>query len=153
MLSVAEAQTRILAQFSPLVGEVVGIDRAIGRVLAEPVTARLSQPPAAVSAMDGYAVRATDVAQLPAKLRVTGTIAAGTPPTITVGAGEAVRIFTGAMLPQGADTVVIQENCERDGDAVIVREGSTTPGQHVRAAGNDFRVGEIGLEAGRVPLR
>jgi molybdopterin molybdotransferase len=150
MLSVAEAQARILAQFTSLVGEIVGIDRAIGRVLAEPVTARLSQPPAAVSAMDGYAVRATDVARLPAKLRVIGTIAAGASPTAAVGAGEAMRIFTGAMLPQGADTVVIQENCDRDSDAVSVREGSNTPGQHVRAAGNDFRAGEIGLKAGRL---
>lgn len=150
MLSVAEALERILAAFTPLVGEVVGIDRAVGRVLAEPVAARLSQPPAAVSAMDGYAVRAADIAQLPAKLRVIGTIAAGVSPDRPVKAGEAARIFTGAVLPEGADTVVIQENCDREGDAVAVREGSNTPGQHVRAAGNDFRAGEIGLNAGRL---
>ncbi len=149
MLSVAEALARILAPFSPLAGEVVGIDRAVGRVLAEPVAARLSQPPAAVSAMDGYAVRGTDIARLPAKLKVIGTIAAGMSPEMPVNAGEAARIFTGAILPPGADTVVIQENCARDGDVVSVGEGSNKPGQHVRAAGNDFRLGEIGLSAGR----
>ncbi|MBI2256751.1 MAG: molybdopterin molybdotransferase MoeA [Proteobacteria bacterium] len=150
MLPVAEAQQRILDCFSPLVGEVVGIDRAMGRVLAEPVVARLSQPPAAVSAMDGYAVRAADIAKLPVDLRVIGTIAAGIEPAVTLKAGEAARIFTGAVLPQGSDTVVIQENCDRDGDRVTLREGSTVLGQHVRASGNDFRLGEIGLEAGRL---
>ncbi|WP_374308971.1 gephyrin-like molybdotransferase Glp [Dongia sp.] len=150
MISVEEALARILGAFSPLAGELVGIDRALGRVLAGPVTARLSQPPAAVSAMDGYAVRAADIANLPAKLKVTGTIAAGTSPDRPVKAGEAARIFTGAILPEGADTVVIQENCDRDGDNVSVREGSNAPGQHVRAAGNDFRAGEIGLNPGRL---
>lgn len=150
MLSVAEATQRILDVFAPLTGEVVGIDRALGRVLAAPVTARLSQPPAAVSAMDGYAVRAADIASLPARLTVIGTVAAGTTPTLTLASGQAMRIFTGAILPQGADTIVIQENCDRDGDVVLVPEGSTTLGQHVRAAGNDFRLGEIGLAAGRL---
>lgn len=150
MLPVAEAQQRILNTFTPLVGEVVGIDRALGRVLAEPVVARLSQPPAAVSAMDGYAVRAADLSTLPATLRVIGTIAAGIAPAVTLKTGEAARIFTGAILPDGGDTVVIQENCDRDNDHVTVREGSTTLGQHVRAGGNDFRLGEVGLEAGRL---
>lgn len=150
MLSVAEATQHILAAFAPLAGEVVGIDRALGRVLAEPVIARLNQPPAAVSAMDGYAVRAVDIAQLPAQLRVTGTIPAGTAPAIALKPGEAIRIFTGAVLPDGADSIVIQENCDRDGDIVVVREGSTNLGQHVRSAGNDFRAGAIGIAAGRL---
>ena len=150
MISVDEALARILGAFSPLVGELVGIDRALGRVLAAPVTARLSQPPAAVSAMDGYAVRAADIGHLPAKLQVMGTIAAGVSPDRPVKAGQAMRIFTGAVMPEGADTVVIQENCDRDGEQVTVREGSNTPGQHVRAAGNDFRAGEIGLNPGRL---
>jgi molybdopterin molybdotransferase len=150
MLPVGEAQQRILSTFAPLVGEVVGIDRAIGRVLSEPVVARLSQPPAAVSAMDGYAVRASDIGTLPAKLRVVATVAAGIAPALTLKPGEAARIFTGAILPDGSDTIVIQENCDRDGDHVTVREGSTTLGQHVRAGGNDFRLGEVGLEAGRL---
>src|SRR5262245_17646986 len=126
MLPVVEAQQRILSAFSPLVGEVVGIDRAIGRVLAEPVVARLSQPPAAVSAMDGYAVRAADLVTLPTELRVIGTVAAGIAPAMTLKTGEASRIFTGAILPDGSDTIVIQENCDRDGDTVTVREGTTT---------------------------
>jgi molybdopterin molybdotransferase len=150
MLPVAEAQQRILDIFTPLVGEVIGIDRAVGRVLAEPVVARLSQPPAAVSAMDGYAVRAADLAKLPASLRVIGTIAAGMAPAMTLKAGEAARIFTGAVLPDGSDTVVIQENCDREGDTVTVREGTTTLGQHVRTEGNDFRLGAVGLESGRL---
>jgi len=150
MLPVAEAQQRILDVFTPLVGEVIGLDRAVGRVLAEPVVARLSQPPAAVSAMDGYAVRAADLAKMPASLRIVGTIAAGIAPAMNLKAGEAARIFTGAVLPDGSDTVVIQENCDRDGDTVTVREGTTTLGQHVRTAGNDFRTGAIGLEAGRL---
>lgn len=150
MLSVAEATQRILAAFTPLAGEIVGIDRALGRVLAEPVIARLSQPPAAVSAMDGYAVRAADIAQLPARLTVIGTIAAGTAPVFALKGGEAARIFTGAILPEGADSIVIQENCDRNGDNVTVREGTNTLGQHVRTAGNDFRFGEVGLKAGRI---
>lgn len=150
MLSVTDAQQRILSAFSPLIGEVVGIDRAMGRVLAVPVVARLSQPPAAVSAMDGYAVRAADIAALPARLRITGKIAAGTAPAMSLKAGEAVRIFTGAVLPDSADTIVIQENCDQEGDCVVVREGSTQFGQHVRAAGNDFRQGDLGIDSGRV---
>ena len=150
MLSVADATRSILAAFQPLAGEVVGIDRALGRVLALPVTARLNQPPAAVSAMDGYAVRAVDITRLPARLAVIGTVAAGTVSTGSVQPGQSMRIFTGAILPDGADSIVIQENCDRDGDVVVVREGSNTLGQHVRAAGNDFRLGEIGIDAGRL---
>ncbi|MBL8707715.1 MAG: molybdopterin molybdotransferase MoeA, partial [Rhodospirillaceae bacterium] len=149
MLSVADATRQILAAFAPLAREVVGLDRALGRVLAEPVTARLSQPPADVSAMDGYAVRGADIATLPTQLRITGSIAAGAAPDSTLKAGEAMRIFTGAFLPVGADTVVIQENCERSGDTVTVREGSNSPGQHVRRMGNDFRAGETGIAPGR----
>jgi len=148
MLSVAEATERILRAFSPLPGETVALDAALGRVLCEPVISRVTQPPAAVSAMDGYAVRAGDVAALPARLAVVMSIAAGAAPTRAVGPGEAARIFTGAPLPQGTDTIVIQENCAREGDFVIVREGSANPGQHVRAAGLDFKTGEIGLPAG-----
>ncbi len=150
MLSVADAQQRILTAFSPLIGEVVGIDRAVGRVLAVPVVARLSQPPAAVSAMDGYAVRAADIAALPARLRVTGKIAAGMAPAMSLKASEAARIFTGAVLPDGADTIVIQENCDQEDDYVLVREGSMQFGQHVRAAGNDFRQGDLGIDSGRL---
>lgn len=149
MLSVADATQQILAAFAALPGEVVGLDRALGRVLAAPVTARLSQPPADVSAMDGYAVRAADIATFPARLTVVGEIAAGAAPTRALLAGEAARIFTGGFLPGGADSIVIQENCDRDGDTVTVREGSNKCGQHVRLTGNDFRKGEIGIAPGR----
>jgi molybdopterin molybdotransferase len=149
MLGVADATRQILAAFTALPAETVGLDRALGRVLAEPVIARLSQPPADVSAMDGYAVRAADIATLPARLKVTGSVAAGAAATQALETGEAMRIFTGAFLPEGGDSVVIQENCDRDGDVVTVREGSNAHGQHVRRKGNDFRAGEIGIERGR----
>ena len=113
------------------------------------MTARLDQPPADVSAMDGYAVCAADIATLPARLKVTGDIPAGTAPTNVLAAGEAMRIFTGASLPAGADSIVIQENCDRDGGHVTVREGSNNRGQHVRLKGNDFRLGETGIASGR----
>ncbi|HVY99350.1 MAG TPA: gephyrin-like molybdotransferase Glp [Dongiaceae bacterium] len=150
MLSVEEATARILAAFAPLGAEVVALDRALGRTLARPVTARLDHPPQAVSAMDGYAVRAADVAALPARLRIVETIAAGSLPTRAIGAGEASRIFTGGALPQGADAIVIQENTEKDGDHVrIVDGGPAVKGKHVRPAGNDFAKDAVGVEAGR----
>jgi molybdopterin molybdotransferase len=106
------------------------------------------QPPADLSAMDGYAVRAADVATVPAKLRVVGEAPAGGAYGATLNAGEAVRIFTGAPLPDGADAIVIQEDTERYGDIVIARE-SARVGQHVRSAGLDFKEGVAGLPAGR----
>src|SRR5882762_6956102 len=100
MLTVAEATDRILAAFQPLGPEVVALDQALGRVLAAPVEARLDHPPQAVSAMDGYAVRAADVGKLPARLKVVLSIAAGTLPDRPIGPGEVARIFTGAALPE-----------------------------------------------------
>ena len=150
MLSVAEARARILAAFTPLGREQVSLENALGRVLAESVTARVTQPPADVSAMDGYAVRAADVATVPAKLRVTQSIAAGQAPAAAVKAGEAARLFTGSVVPDGADTVVIQENCDREGDIVTVREGKRTAGLNIRAAGLDFKLGDIGIPAGKL---
>jgi molybdopterin molybdotransferase len=149
MIPVQEATDRILAAFAPLGSEVVALDRALGRVLAEPVVARLDHPPQAVSAMDGYAVRAADVAALPARLRVIEEVAAGRLPEKTVKAGEAARIFTGGVVPEGADTVVIQENCRREGDHVAVVDGSHARGRHIRPAGNDFKRGDVGIEAGQ----
>src|SRR3954469_8125591 len=106
MLTVEDATARILAAFAPLGAEVVALDQALGRTLAKPVTARLDHPPQAVSAMDGYAVRAADVATLPVRLKVVESIAAGSLPARTLGPGEAARIFTGAAVPQGADSIV-----------------------------------------------
>ncbi len=148
MISVEEARQRLLAPLKPLGAEQVALSEAVGRVLAEEVTARRTQPPWPVSAMDGYAVRAADVERMPAILRVIGTVPAGQAYTGTVGCGEAVRIFTGAPMPEGADTVVIQEDTERRGDIVEVREPAAL-GAFVRPAGLDFRAGEVGLSAGR----
>ena len=149
MLSVAEALARILAAFQPLPAETVGLSEALGRVLAAPVTARVNQPPQDVSAMDGYAVRAADVAQVPSRLKVAGQAPAGAAFAGTLGAGEAVRIFTGAPLPEGADAVVIQENTEAEGESVRVKT-SAAPGDYVRPAGLDFRMGDLGIPAGRL---
>jgi molybdopterin molybdotransferase len=153
MLSVAEALARITAAFAPLPAETVGLTGALGRVLAEDVAARMTQPPKDVSAMDGYAVRAADVAQVtadaPARLDVIGRVPAGGEFEGTVGPGQALRIFTGAPVPKGADAIVIQEDTERDGDVVMVKE-SAPPGHYIRPAGLDFRTGEVGLAAGRL---
>jgi molybdopterin molybdotransferase len=148
MLSVEDARARILAAFAPLPAEVVSVERALGRVLAADVAARVTQPPRDVSAMDGYAVRAADVADAPVRLRVVGDVPAGADFDRSVGPGEAVRIFTGAPLPQGADTIVIQENAARDGDAVAVQQAEPV-GRWVRPAGLDFQAGSVGLPAGR----
>src|SRR5512147_962284 len=150
MLSVEDAIQRIERAFAPLGSELVSLDQALGRVLAEPLEARLTQPPADVSAMDGYAVRVADVETLPAKLKIVQRIAAGKAPSGAIGAGEAARIFTGAQVPPGADTVVIQENCDEADDHVTVREGNRKPGQHIRKAGLDFATGDIALHSGRL---
>jgi len=148
MLAVAEALERILNAFTPLPAETVGIAEAFGRVLAEDVVARVTQPPHAVSAMDGYAVQAADVAKVPATLRVTGAVPAGGLFEGRIGAGEAVRIFTGAPLPEGADAIVIQEDTEAGDGTVLVKE-SCKAGTYVRAAGLDFAAGDRGPRAGR----
>ena len=152
MISVEEARRRLLAPLTPLGAEQVAVSEAAGRVLAEDVAARRTQPPWDVSAMDGYAVRAADVAEAraaaPTRLKVVGSVPAGQSYAGTLGPGEAVRIFTGAPMPRGADAVVIQEDTLREGDAVLVREAAPKGG-YVRPAGLDFRDGEIGLSAGR----
>ena len=148
MLSVAEARARIVAAFSPLPSEQLPLTAAVGRVLAEDVHARVTQPPFPASAMDGFAVRAQDVAKLPARLRVVGYAAAGGAEAAPLRAGEAVRIFTGAPLPMGADTIVIQEDTDIEGDRVLVKEAGPK-GAFVRPAGLDFKQGDLGLAAGR----
>src|ERR1700722_8113367 len=149
MISVAEALARVLASARKPVGrESVTIEAALGRTLASDLCALRTQPPFANSAMDGYALRAADTARLPARLRIIGESAAGRAFAGTVGANEAVRIFTGAPMPEGADTVLIQENAERDGDFLIART-SEAPRRNVRDAGIDFIGGELLLPAGR----
>ncbi|HSM94656.1 MAG TPA: gephyrin-like molybdotransferase Glp [Rhizomicrobium sp.] len=148
MISVAEAEARIVAALHPTNADSVSIADAAGRVLAADAIAKYDQPPAPVSAMDGYAVRAPDAASVPVTLRVIGSAPAGHPFSGAVSAGEAVRIFTGGVVPQGADSIVIQENAEASGDRVTVKIAAK-PGQHVRKAGLDFTKGDVLAAAGR----
>ncbi len=140
LLSVADALARVLDGVKPLPGEDAALTDADGRVLAADVAARRTQPPADLSAMDGYAVRAADVANVPVTLKVTGEVAAGHPFEGEVHTGEAARIFTGGVIPPGADTIVIQENTTRDGERVTVNAPSPA-GRHIRRAGLDFKAG------------
>jgi molybdopterin molybdotransferase len=147
-LSVEQALARILGGVVATPAEDMRIEAAAGRTLAAPLAARLTQPPFDASAMDGYAVRAADVAELPAALTLIGESAAGHPFSGRLLQGQAVRIFTGAPVPAGADAIVIQENVAREGGRVIVREGTTDRG-HIRDRGLDFAAGDVLLEAGR----
>lgn len=147
MRSVDEAVARIAAAFRPLGTESVSIAEAAGRVLSDDIVAKCDQPPAPMSAMDGYAVRAADTASVPKSLTVIGTAPAGTPFDGTVDKGSAVRIFTGGVVPDGADAIVIQEDTEAAGDRVIVRE-APRPGQHIRAKSLDFEAGDVVLKKG-----
>jgi molybdopterin molybdotransferase len=149
MISVEEALERLLAPLKPLAAEQIPVSEGLGRVLAEDIVSRRTQPPFAVSAMDGYAVRAADVATVPARLRIVGAAPAGSAFAGTLGAGEAVRIFTGAPVPAGADCIVIQEDASRDGDWVTVNEGAPS-GRYIRPEGLDFRAGAHGISAGKV---
>jgi molybdopterin molybdotransferase len=144
---VEDAVARILEDVTPTAVERIGLLAARERILAEAITAKLTQSPFDSSAMDGYAVRAADIAHVPVTLTVIGESQAGRRHTGTLAAGEAVRIFTGAPMPEGADTVVIQENTERTGDSVQVKE-APNPGANVRLAGSDFRHGETLLQPG-----
>ncbi|SFL28452.1 gephyrin-like molybdotransferase Glp [Methylorubrum salsuginis] len=148
LLPVADALANILAAIpGPVEAESIPVARAAGRTLAADLAALRTQPPFPASAMDGYAVRAADVAQVPATLRLVGTSAAGHGYSERVGPGEAVRIFTGAPVPEGADAILIQENAETEGDTVTARE-PVAAGRFLRRAGLDFAKGETLLRAG-----
>ncbi|MCB4771540.1 molybdopterin molybdotransferase MoeA [Ancylobacter sp. Lp-2] len=146
LMPLEEALDRLLSQAEVLPAETVALDAALGRVLAAPVVARRTTPGRDVSAMDGYAVRAADATQ-GAMLEVAGESAAGRPYSGTLAPGQAVRLFTGAVVPDGADAVVIQEDTAREGSAVRINEAAIA-GRHIRKAGGDFRDGETVLEAG-----
>jgi len=148
LLPVGEAHARVIAAFSPLPAEMVSIADAAGRVLAAAPKARLTQPPADLSAMDGYAVRAGDVPAAPTTVTLVGEAAAGGSYDHALKAGEAVRIFTGGPLPIGADSIVIQEDTEADGDRITILEAPVR-GRHVRRAGLDFTVGDTPFAPGR----
>ncbi|MGA9794187.1 MAG: gephyrin-like molybdotransferase Glp [Rhizomicrobium sp.] len=147
MISVEDAQRRIVAAFQPLESEKLGIADAIGRVLAEDAVAHESQPPWPVSSMDGYAVRAAD-ARPAATLRVIGAAPAGHPFNGKIGGGEAVRIFTGGVVPDGADAIVIQEDATAAEGHVTLHEAAIA-GKHIRIAGLDFNKGDVLAPRGR----
>jgi molybdopterin molybdotransferase len=147
VISVAEALERVLGSIAaPTEAEIVPIGRAGGRTLAADVAALRTQPPFDASAMDGYALRSVDAAP-GATLAVIGESAAGRGFSGAVGPGQAVRIFTGAPVPPGADAIVIQEDADRQGDRLTLREGSS-PGRFIRPRGLDFKEGEILLAGG-----
>ncbi len=148
MLSVDEALGRVLAGLEPVKSETVPLESGHGRVLAQGVAACITQPPFNASAMDGYAVRADDLDKIPCDLTVIGDAAAGHPFERSVESGQAVRIFTGGAVPEGADAIVIQEDTARDADIVTVNQAAE-PGTFVRPRGFDFSEGDILLPAGR----
>jgi molybdopterin molybdotransferase len=151
VIPLEEARGYILDVCSPLPPRSVPLLEAAGCVLAENVVADEDVPPFANTAMDGYALRAADTADPPVRLKVVGTLAAGSAPTIDVRPGQAVRIMTGAPMPPGADAVVMVERTQSENrDATVTVEIAVSPGQHVRGAGEDLRAGDPVFEPGTV---
>lgn len=150
LLPVADALDRLLNGALPKAAELIPLAQAAGRVLAEPLYALRTQPPFNASAMDGYAVRAADVENVPVRLKIIGQAPAGKEFSGSVGAGEAVRIFTGAPVPQGADAILIQENTTRPSDGEVEALEPVTAGRNIRRRGLDFSQGDQLLEKGRV---
>jgi molybdopterin molybdotransferase len=147
LMPVTEALSAVLAGAEPLPEEMVALDAAHHRVLARDVAALRTQPPQAMSAMDGYAVRSADASSVAARLKVIGEVAAGRPFQETVGKGEAVRIFTGGVIPEGADAIIIQEDTVVEGGGITITEAAIA-GRHLRPAGVDFRKGDVLLTRG-----
>lgn len=147
MIPVAEARARILAAVRPVSAETIPLTAALGRVLAAPVLSRVTQPPADVSAMDGYAVLAAE-AHAGQPLEVIGAAPAGRPFAGRIGPGQAVRIFTGAEVPEGADAILPQEDARPEAGRVIATD-PVAPGRWIRKRGLDFTEGETLLSAGR----
>jgi len=148
LMPVADALAAILSGAEPLNEEMVALDAAFHRVLARDVAAKRTQPPQAMSAMDGYAVSVADASRVNARLKVIGEVAAGRPFDRKLGPGEAARIFTGGVIPDGADAVVIQEDTVVDGDGITITEAAVA-GRHIRPAGIDFHEGDVLLASGR----
>ena len=146
-MPVAEALSAVLEGAEPLSDEMIALDAAHHRVLARDVAALRTQPPLPMSAMDGYAVRSADASRAPVRLKVIGEVAAGRPFERPVGVGEAVRIFTGGVIPDAADAVIIQEDTVIDGGSITVTEAAI-PGRHIRPAGVDFSKGDVLLAGG-----
>ena len=140
MITVEQAQALVRQSIIPVGSETIALTNSLGRVLSESHKARIANPANNVSAMDGYAVRAVDVPELPGSLTVVGESAAGDSYDGELGACQAVRIFTGAQVPIGADTIVIQEDTERTGQILTIKE--IRPGRHIRLRGQDFSEGD-----------
>ena len=147
LMPVAEALAAVLANIEPRPEELVALDAAHHRVLARDIAALRTQPPQAMSAMDGYAVRSADATLAGVRLAVVGEVAAGQPFEGQVGIGQAARIFTGGVIPAGTDAVIIQEDVRAEGDGIILQEPAIA-GRHIRAAGIDFREGDVLLKRG-----
>jgi len=147
VISVAEASERILARVAALSGEPVATGNAVGRVLSEPVAAPIDSPPWDNSSMDGYALRSSDVNNVPVSLRVIEEIPAGQFPTRAIAAGESMRIMTGAPIPEGSDTVVRREDTD-DGLDVVTIISNRDRGKNIRRKGEDFRAGDSLFDAG-----
>ena len=152
VLSLEEAREKILEAIQPLGSERVSLEKCFGRVAAEPVTAPINLPPFDNSAMDGYAVRASDVANASststATLRVVGKIAAGETFTGEVQPGTCVRIFTGSILPKGADAVVMQEDTKAYDDGTVAVFDKVTPWENIRFRGEDVKEGAVVIHLG-----
>lgn len=149
LLPVSEALTRLLEPVQTIAKtEFIALHQAAGRVLASDLAARLTQPPFHASAMDGYALRASDAPEVGAELTVIGQASAGHAFEGSIGPGQAVRIFTGAPLPEGADSILIQEDAERLAENRIRTKFKVLTGRHVRPRGQDFTEGETVLTAG-----
>jgi molybdopterin molybdotransferase len=147
-MPVADALAAVLAGAEAMPEEMTALDLAYKRILARDLAALRTQPPQAMSAMDGYAVRTADAARAGARLKVTGEVAAGRPFDRAVGPGEAVRIFTGGVIPEDADAVIIQEDTIADGNSIDITEAAVL-GRHIRRAGVDFREGDVLLRSGK----
>jgi len=150
LLPVDTALARLVDSAQRLSAETVAIADAGGRVLAQEIVARRTQPPFPASAMDGYAVRAADIADPPCLLKVVGSAPAGRAFGGRVAPGEAVRIFTGAPVPEGADTILLQEDARALEDGTVEALEATAEGRHIRRAGLDFVAGDVLLNPGRV---
>ncbi len=148
MISVVEARARILAGLVPTAAEIVALAEAWGRVSSLPVVARLTQPPRDVSAMDGYALR-SEAGGLGARLQLVGSAPAGHPwQGAPLRDNQTVRLFTGSIVPDGADAILIQEDATPDGDIVRVDE-AVRAGRHIRRAGQDFAAGDTLIRPAR----
>ncbi|MEO0393715.1 MAG: gephyrin-like molybdotransferase Glp [Pseudomonadota bacterium] len=149
MLSVTEARRRIVDGLQPVGTEMCSLAQTHGRVIAAPITAMITQPPATMAAMDGYAFRSHEVTDIPATFPIAGTVAAGDVPEAGYPLNQAIRILTGAVMPEGFDLVVPQEDTEADDETVTIHQAAE-PGRHIRPRGQDFAEGDQAFAPGHL---